>query len=130
MMENKRNKVVETRSHVTIIPAILKPTTLRMLSKYDRNFSKLNRGRFLVACFLNLLMAVAAATVEAKRGLVLFNGCCCLGAAEVSSLPGFEICFSAATFCQGAKMFLLPPRVLVFMLDTRRTFERFLLLSK
>jgi len=55
MIENSRNSVVETKSHVTMIPAILNPTTLRMLSKYDKNFSKLNRGLFLA--LRNLLIA-------------------------------------------------------------------------
>ena len=103
MMENNKNNVVDTKSHVTIIPAILKPTTLRMLSKYDKNFSKLNRGRFLVACFLNLLTAVAAATVEAKRGLLLFNEYFLTGGGSVEPVPGSDSCFSAAIFCQGAK---------------------------
>ena len=59
-MENKKNKVVETLSQVTMAPAISKPTTPLILSRYARNFSKLNRG--LAATFLNL--PIAATVVE------------------------------------------------------------------
>ena len=68
-MEKIRNKVVDTKSHVTIMPPIENPTTGRMLSRYDRNLSKLN-FRFVI--FFSLPITFIAETRE-ENAIVLLS---------------------------------------------------------
>ena len=60
-MEKRRNMMVETRSHVTMVLRIWNPTTGLMFSRYERNFSKLKL--YLVLAFRNFPAALTTVAI-------------------------------------------------------------------
>ena len=65
-MDNMKNNVVETLSQVIIKPAISKPTSPLILSRYAKNFSKLNLA-LIADAFLNF--PIAELVVGLRTGL-------------------------------------------------------------